>query len=624
MEYTAKDITVLKDLQAVRLRPSMYVGDTSVRGLHHLIQEAIDNSIDEAMTGYCNTIKLVLYKDGSVSIEDNGRGIPIDIHPEEKKPALELVMTVLHAGGKFDHKTYKVSGGLHGVGISVTNALSKWLEVKVKRDNKIYYQKYEKGKKLNELEVIGASQETGTIIRFLPDDEIFETINFDEEYLMKRLRELSFLNAGLKIIFKDERKNIEKEFKYDGGLISFVKFLNKNKEVLFTEPIFLKKDNKISIEVAMQYNNSYIETVHSFCNNINTIEGGTHLEGWRTALTRAINEYIKKNKLADMKLSGEDVREGLTTIISVKIPDPQFEGQTKTKLGNSELKGIVSSIVYENLSNYFEENPNVAKAICGKCISSARAREAARKARDLARRKSALDSGSLPGKLADCQERDPAKSEIFIVEGDSAGGSAIGGRDRKFQAILPLRGKVLNVEKARIDKVFRNNEISILITALGAGISHEFNFDKLRYHKIILMTDADVDGHHIATLLLTFFFRYMKEVIEKGCLYLALPPLYKVKKGKQEHYLYSDKELDELKKNMEGDIDLQRYKGLGEMNPEQLWETTMNPDNRKLIKMNIEDAAIADEIFSTLMGEEVEPRRQFIFKYAKEVKNLDI
>ncbi len=622
-DYKAKSITVLKDLEAIRKRPSMYVGDTGFRGLHHILQEVLDNSIDEAMAGFCNNIKVILHKDKSATVIDDGRGIPVDIHPEEKKPALELVLTVLHAGGKFDKRTYKVSGGLHGVGVSVTNALSRYLDAKIKRDNKIYYQRFEKGRKVSELKIIGEAKGTGTEIKFLPDNEIFEDIDFDYDYIAKRLRELAFLNAGLKIEFKDERSNKEEVFYYKGGIKEFVEFLNKNKNKLSDKVIYFSKENKLMLEVALQYNDSYQESVHSFVNNINTIEGGTHEEGFRTAVTRVVNDYIKKNKLTDIKLSGEDAREGLTCIISLKIPEPQFEGQTKTRLGNSDVKGIVSSIVYENLSNYFEENPSAAKTIINKCVSAAKAREAARKARELVRRKSVLESGSLPGKLADCQERDPSKTELFIVEGDSAGGSSISGRDRKFQAILPLRGKILNVEKARLDKIFRNNEIINLISALGCGIAEEFDISKLRYHKIIITSDSDVDGAHIACLLLTFFYRYMKPLVDNGYVYVAQPPLYGVKIGSKTIYLRDDKELENYIEK-DKDVKFQRFKGLGEMNPEQLWETTMDPEKRILKKIMIEDALMADQIFTILMGDEVEPRRDFISKYAKTVKNLDI
>jgi DNA gyrase subunit B len=620
--YDAKSITVLKDLEAVRSRPSMYIGDVSFRGLHHLLQEVLDNSIDECLAGFCKSIKVILHKDGSATVIDDGRGIPVDIHPQEKKPALELVLTVLHAGGKFDKRTYKISGGLHGVGVSVTNALSKYLEAKVRRDGKEYFQRFEKGKKVSELKVLGTTNERGTEIKFLPDSEIFPETNFDHDYISKRLRELAFLNAGLKIEFEDERDGKKETFQYNGGIKEFVEYLNKNKNKLFDKVIYFNKENKVTLEVAMQYNDSYQDSIFSFVNNISTL-GGTHEEGFRTALTRVVNDYIKKNKITDMRLEGEDLREGLTAIISLKIPDPQFEGQTKTRLGNSDVKGTVSSIVYENLTNFFEENPNVIKIIINKCISAAKAREAARKARELVRRKSVLESGSLPGKLADCQEKDPSKTELFIVEGDSAGGSSISARDRKFQAILPLRGKVLNVEKARLDKIYKNNEIINLISALGCGIAEEFDINKLRYHKIIILTDADVDGSHIACLLLTFFYRYMKPLVDSGYVYVGQPPLYGIKVGSKTIYLRDDKELEAYVEK-DNDVKFQRFKGLGEMNPDQLWETTMEPDKRILKKITIDDALMADQIFTILMGDEVEPRRDFISKYAKTVKNLDI
>ncbi len=624
VEYGADKIQVLKGLKAVRLRPAMYIGDTGVRGLHHLIYEAVDNGIDEVLGGHCDTIKVTLHKNKGVTISDNGRGIPVDLHPIEKKPAVEVVMTVLHAGGKFDKKTYKVAGGLHGVGISVVNALSEFLEVKVKRNNKIYGMKFERGEKITELEVLGDTGETGTEITFIPDNEIFEDTDFSFDILSKRLKELAYLNSGLKIILEDERDNNKKEFFYEGGISAFVKDINRNKNVLIKEPIcFSAEKDMIRVDIALQYNDGYQEAVHSFCNNINTVEGGTHLVGFLTALTRVLNDYIKKNNINGMKLSGGDAREGLVAVISTRVPNPQFEGQTKTKLGNSNVKGIVSSVVYSKLGSFFEENPNVAKQIIYKCINAAKAREAARKARELARRKSVFESGSLPGKLADCQERDPSKSEIFIVEGDSAGGSTKLGRDRKFQAILPLRGKILNVEKARIDKVFKNNEISTLISAIGTGVGDDFDISKARYHKIIIMTDSDVDGSHITTLLLTFFYRYMKPLIDAGYLYIALPPLYKVRMNKKDYYLKNDDELKQFVGG-EGKLNIQRYKGLGEMNPDQLAETTLNPENRILKQVTIDDGVVANEIFSILMGEEVEPRREFISKYAKEVKNLDI
>ncbi len=624
--YKAESITVLKDLQAVRLRPSMYVGDTNIRGLHHLVYEAIDNAVDEALTGNCNSIKVILHKDNSVTVEDNGRGIPVDIHPKENKSGVEVVLTMLHAGGKFDHKTYKVSGGLHGVGISVTNALSSWLEVTVKRDGKIHKQRYELSKPVTQLEIVGDvnENETGTIIRFLPDATIFQLIEFDFDILAKRLMELAFLNKNLNIEIIDERADKQKTFQYSGGIISFVEYLNKNKNTLHKPIYFSKEKDSTSVEIAMQYNDSYQETIYSFCNTINTVEHGTHYSGFSTALTRAINDYIKKKKLSEIKLSGDDAKEGLTAVISVRIANPQFEGQTKTKLGNSEVKGLVDSMVYQSLVNFFEENPSTAKTVINKCINAAKAREAARKARELTRRKNALNGSFLPGKLADCQERDPSKSELFIVEGDSAGGSCKSGRNRKYQAILPLKGKILNVEKARLEKIFKNNEIIILITAIGTGVGEEFDINKARYHKIILLCDADTDGNHINVLILTFLYRYMRPLIEAGYVYIAMPPLYKVTKDKQDYYVYNDGELKALLEKIGGDVPLQRYKGLGEMNPDQLWDTTLNPDNRYLKQVTIEDAVISDEIFSILMGDEVKPRRDFISKYAKEVKNLDI
>ena len=624
-KYGAESIKVLEGLKAVRVRPSMYVGSTDIRGLHHLVFEAVDNAIDEALVGFCDTIKITIYKDGSISISDNGRGIPVDIHPELKKSALEVVMTVLHAGGKFDKKSYKVSGGLHGVGISVVNALSEKLRVEVKRNGKVYSQDYERGVPTTELNINEDSDETGTLVRFKPDAEIFEEVVFRYDILANRLRELAFLNKGLKIDISDEREDKSEIFQYEGGLKDFVSHLNRGKSV-FHEPIFISKEkSKIIAEICLQYNTDFKENVASFVNNINTHEGGTHLVGFRTALTRVVNDYIKKKKISDTRLSGEDTREGLVGVISIKIPEPQFEGQTKTKLGNSEVKGLVDHLLSEELGSFFEENPKVAKQIINKAVMAAKAREAARKARDLTRRKTALESGSLPGKLADCSERDPNKCELFIVEGDSAGGSCRQGRDRNIQAILPLRGKVLNVEKARLDKIFKNNEITTLISAIGTGIADEFNLDKLRYHKIIITVDADVDGAHICTLLLTFFYRHMKSLIDNGNLYVAMPPLYKITKSKKVYYVYNDLKLKQLLDKIGKDgIIMQRYKGLGEMNPEQLWQTTMNPEHRMLKKINVEDAVIADELFSILMGEEVEPRRKFIQDHAKEVKNLDV
>lgn len=782
--YDATAIQVLGGIEAVRKRPAMYIGDTSVGGLHHLVFEVVDNSIDEAMAGYCNEIYVIVHSDNSVTVDDNGRGIPVDIHKTEKRPAVEVVMTVLHAGGKFDKKVYKVSGGLHGVGVSVVNALSEYLEVEVRRDGKIYYQRYERGKPVTELKVIGKTEKTGTKITFKPDEEIFETTLFDENILIARLKELAFLNAGVKIIFEDERKNIREEFKYDGGIISFVEYLNKNKRVLHSKPFYVKKtEEDVEVEACFQYNDGYSETVISFANNVNTREGGTHLTGFRSGLTRAINEYGKNNNfLSNMSLTGEDIKEGLTGIIAVKLPEPQFEGQTKAKLGNSKVRFIVEGIVYSSVLSFLEENPEPAREILNKCIATAKAREAARKARELTRKK-LLELGALPGKLADCSIKEPEKRELFIVEGDSAGGSAKQGRDRTFQAILPLRGKIINTEKATLEKVLNNEEIKTMISAIGGGVGDDFDISKVRYHKIIIMTDADVDGAHIKTLLLTFFYRQMTDLIKHGYVYIAQPPLYRVKKGKKEFYVETENEMDKIliqfaeehlkfyisydsktieyngkiltfaelskklveiikllemrtidiyklidfynknkylplyylkykdeeiflkddeelgdflnkkgeefdlfskgkdknyriveiyeskellkifkkleelkikperifdkiflikdekgkeekvslceiyekiKEKEKGTLMIQRYKGLGEMNPEQLWETTMNPKTRRLKKVTIEDAIKAEEIFTILMGEMVEPRREFIEKYAKEVKNLDI
>ncbi len=624
-DYGAKDIQVLTGLSAVRKRPSMYVGDTSLRGLHHLVLEAVDNSIDEALAGFCDKIIVIIHKDNSVTVIDNGRGIPVGIHPKYNKPAVEIVMTKLHAGGKFDKKTYKVSGGLHGVGISVTNALSKELIVEVRRDGKIYQQKYARGNPVTELKIIGECSDRGTKITFLPDDGIFSETEFHFDTLSSRLRELAFLNKGMHVILFDERTGKKQEFHYDGGIISFVEFLNKNKNPLHKAIYFEKEKNMVKVEVAMQYNVGYQENIFTFANNINTQEGGSHLVGFKTALTRTMNNYAEKLKVNDAKLSSDDVREGLSAVISIQLNEPQFEGQTKTKLGNSEVKGIVESLVNENLGIFLEENPPVAKLIVEKCVNSAKAREAATKARELTRRKGALNHHSLPGKLADCSERDPAKCEIYIVEGDSAGGSAKQGRNRNFQAILPLRGKIINVEKARLNKIFQNEEIITMVTALGTGISEEFDINRLRYHKVIIMTDADVDGAHIRTLLLTFFYRYMNPLITAGNIYIAQPPLYKVTKNKKVHYLYSDEKLEQLFEEIGRDnTSVQRYKGLGEMNPQQLWETTMNPEHRTLLQVSLEDAVEADKIFTILMGDQVEPRRDFIQQHAKEVANLDV
>ncbi|MBT4351195.1 DNA topoisomerase (ATP-hydrolyzing) subunit B [archaeon] len=625
-EYSAKNITVLGGIEAVRKRPGMYIGSTDIRGLHHLVYEIVDNSIDEAMMGHCSEIIVIIHKDGSVSVSDDGRGIPVDNHPKYNKPVLEIIMTKLHAGGKFDKDSYKVSGGLHGVGISVVNALSKWVEIEVKKNGKEYVQKYERGFPVTELETVGPTDEKGTNVRFFPDDEIFDTITFQFEILSSRLRELAFLNKGINISLKDERTDKEKNFMYEGGIISFIEHLNAKKHPLH-EPIFFEKEkNGTIVEIAMQYTDAYNEMLFSFVNNINTIEGGSHVSGFKTALTRSINNYSEKNNLnKDSKLSSDDVREGLTVVISLKVPEPQFEGQTKTKLGNSDVKGIVDSVVSEKLGMFFEENPSVAKEIITKCVGASKAREAARKARELVRRKSILEGSTLPGKLADCSDKNPENCEIYIVEGDSAGGSAKQGRDRGFQAILPLRGKIINVEKARMHKVLQNNEIIAMITALGTSIDDEFDISKLRYHKVIIMTDSDVDGAHIGTLLLTFFYRHLKELVEKGHIYLAQPPLYLLKKGKKEIYAQNEDIRTKITEEWGKDgLHVQRYKGLGEMNPIQLWDTTMDPATRFLKRVTIEDAVEADETFVTLMGSEVPPRKKFIQDHAKEVINLDI
>jgi len=624
-QYNANQIKVLEGLQAVRKRPAMYIGDTGIKGLHHLVYEVVDNSIDEAMAGYCTKIKVTINSDNTITVEDNGRGIPTDFHETQKKSALEVVMTILHAGGKFDKDSYKVSGGLHGVGISVVNALSEYLEVEVNRDGKVYQQSYERGKPLTEVQLIGDTTETGTKTKFKPDPQIFPETTFKYEILATRLRELSFLNSKLEIELIDQRTNKQERFYTEKGIINFVEYLNKNSEKLHEEVIYLNKSkDDVQLEIALQYNSGYLEKLFSFVNNINTIEGGTHVTGFKTALTRVVNDYLKKKKLSDIPLSGDDLREGLTCVISIKVQEPQFEGQTKTKLGNSDIKGIASNITFEELTTYFEENPRVARSIVDKCILAAKAREAARKARDLTRRKTALESGNLPGKLADCQERNPEKAELFIVEGDSAGGTARQGRSREFQAILPLKGKILNVEKASLDKIFNNAEITTIISAIGSGVGEEFEPSKARYHKIIIMTDADVDGSHITTLLLTFFYRYMKPLIDAGYLYIAMPPLYGLKSGKQITYCYDDEELKQLLETRTEKSAIQRYKGLGEMNADQLRETTMDPEKRFLKKVTIEDVVYADEIFSTLMGEKVEPRKEFIQAHAKEVANLDI
>ncbi|WP_454052257.1 DNA topoisomerase (ATP-hydrolyzing) subunit B [Clostridium sp. Marseille-Q7071] len=629
--YDENQIQVLEGLEAVRKRPGMYIGSTSARGLHHLVYEIVDNSIDEATVGACSNINVTIHNDNSITVIDDGRGMPVGLHPKLKIPTVEVIMTVLHAGGKFGGGGYKASGGLHGVGASVVNALSEICEVEVKRDGHIWRQSFSRGKVVTPLEKIGDTEEHGTKTYFKPDEEIFDEVDFDYETLSQRLRELAFLNKGIRITLNDEREDKSHEFHYEGGIKSFVEYLNRNKGKVHNEPIYVEgnKDECI-VEIALQYNDTYNENLFSFANNIDTIEGGTHLVGFKAALTRVLNDYAKRFgflKENDKNLGGEDVREGLTAVISVKVIDPQFEGQTKTKLGNSEIRGVVEAIVSEAISNFLEENPAVGKSIIDKGLNAARAREAAKKARELTRRKTALESTSLPGKLADCSSKDPAECEIYIVEGDSAGGSAKQGRDRGFQAILPLRGKIINIEKQRLDRVLNSQEIRNMVTAFGAGIAKDFDVSKLRYHKIIIMTDADVDGAHIRTLLLTFFYRYMRELVEQGHVYIAQPPLYKVKKGKNEYYTYSDKELEEVLNQVGGkdsNTDIQRYKGLGEMNPEQLWDTTMNPEKRTLLKVTVEDAMAADEIFTILMGDKVEPRREFIQENAKKVSNLDI
>ena len=630
-EYGASQIQVLEGLEAVRKRPGMYIGSTGPRGLHHLVYEIVDNSIDEALQGYCDRIYVSLNEDGSVTVKDDGRGIPVETHPKTGKSTLETVLTVLHAGGKFGGGGYKVSGGLHGVGISVVNALSKWLVADVYRDGKIYRQSYEKGMTTSSLEVVGESHHTGTIISFMPDETIFDEIEFKYETLEHRLRELAFLNKGVRIVFEDKRKDSErkKEFHYNGGLVEFVKYLNKTKTPIHEDIVHIdKKIGDSIVEIAMQYTDGYTENIYSFANNIDTHEGGTHLAGFKAALTKTVNEYAKRNKLIkenEGNLTGEDIREGLTAVISVKLPEPQFEGQTKTKLGNTYMRGNVDSVTVEELGAFLEENPATARTIVDKGLRAQRAREAAKRARELTRRKSVLESTSLPGKLADCAEKDPAKSEIFLVEGDSAGGSAKQGRDRHTQAILPLRGKILNVEKSRLDKILSSDEIKNMITAYGCGVGNDFDLEKARYHKIIIMTDADVDGAHIRTLLLTFFFRYMRPLIENGYVYAAQPPLYKVKKQKKEYYVYSDRELEALLEEIgRTGVELQRYKGLGEMNAEQLWDTTMNPETRTLLQVTIEDAVMADQVFSMLMGDKVGPRKEFIEENATYVTNLDI
>ena len=648
-QYSAESIKVLEGLEAVRKRPAMYIGDVGKRGLHHLIYEVVDNSIDEALAGYCTKVVVVFNADGSVTVEDNGRGIPVGIHKEEKKPAVEVVMTVLHAGGKFDKGSYKVSGGLHGVGVSVVNALSEWLWVEVKREGKTHRQDYKIGEPQNKLKVTGKAKQTGTKVCFYPDKKIFKTIDFQYDIIAERLRELAYLNSGLEIVLSDERtEDGEKDsFKFKGGLSDFVKYLDEHNNPLHNKVITVSNEiGEVPVDVALRYGNTYNDNILTFVNNINTIEGGTHLSGFRSALTRAMNNHASKNNLIKTKknekisLTGEDFREGLTAIISVKVAEPQFEGQTKTKLGNGDVKGFVDKVVYEGILDFLEQNPSIGRKVIEKALLAARSRSAARKARELIRRKSALGGSSLPGKLADCSNRDPAFSELYLVEGDSAGGSAKQGRDRRTQAILPLRGKVINAEKARIDKLLSNNEVQSMITALGAGFggseddsgeksSGDFDPEKLRYHKIIIMTDADVDGSHIRTLLLTFFYRKMKEIIDGGYLFLALPPLYRVSQGKKEAYAYDDNERDRLIERMTKDnkntkVSMQRYKGLGEMNPSQLWETTMDPETRTLLQVSVESATEAAETFQNLMGSDVEARRNFIEKNAKFVVNLDV
>jgi DNA gyrase subunit B len=633
-EYTAGQIQVLKGLEAVRKRPGMYIGSTSARGLHHLVYEVVDNAIDEAMAGHCTRVTVTIHEDESVTVEDDGRGIPVDIHPTEKVPGVELAMTTLHAGGKFDKNTYKVSGGLHGVGVSVVNALSEFLEVEISRDGKLYHQRYERGVKTKELEERGKAKGRGTTVHFKPDPEVFTELEYSFEILSNRLRELAFLNKGLEIVLTDERNggHVE-EYRFEGGIAEYVEFLRGTRAPLHDAVCYFETSRpEAEIELALQYDQGFSENTHTFVNNINTHEGGMHLTGLKAALTRTINDYARRNNIFKKgeSLSGDDVREGLTCVLSVRVMEPQFEGQTKTKLGNSEVRGAVEAAVNEHLSNFLEENPKAGKAVVEKSLQAARAREAARKARDLARKKSALEGGVLPGKLADCSISDPSLCELYLVEGDSAGGSAKQGRDRGYQAILPLKGKILNVERARIDKILSNDEIGAMITAIGAGIRDEFDLKSARYHKIVIMTDADVDGAHIRTLLLTFFFRQMRELIEAGYVYIAQPPLYRVHKGKQDFYAYSDPERDEYVKRLggkDGDakgVRIQRYKGLGEMNPEQLWKTTMDPESRTILQVQIEDAAIASNLFDRLMGDDVEPRRAFIEKNAKYVKNLDV
>ncbi|MGM0369449.1 MAG: DNA topoisomerase (ATP-hydrolyzing) subunit B [Bacillota bacterium] len=631
INYDAEQIQVLEGLEAVRKRPGMYIGSVGEKGLHHLVYEVVDNSIDEALAGFCNQIKVIMHDDDTITVIDNGRGIPVSTHKKMDRPAVEVVMTVLHAGGKFDGKGYKVSGGLHGVGVSVVNALSEWLKVEVKRNNKIYYQKYNRGIPEEDLQVIGETEESGTKITFKPDPEIFEQLKFEYSTLTNRLKELAYLNRGINIKIEDERTDEEKtdQFEYEGGIVSFVEEINTPNTPLFEEIIFFEDEiDDIKVEIAIQYNSEFIEKIFTFANNINTHEGGKHLSGFKSALTRTVNDYARKSNLLkekDNNLAGDDIREGIVAIVNLKLPDPQFEGQTKTKLANSKVRGIVDSFLSQNLSNFLSENPDIGEEIVNKAMAAAEARKAAKKAKELTQRKSALSRTALPGKLADCSSRDPEKSEIYIVEGDSAGGSAKQGRNREFQAILPLKGKILNVEKARLNRILGNKEIKSLITALGTGIADEFDIESARYHKIIIMTDADVDGAHIRTLLLTFFYRYMRPLLEEGNIYIAQPPLYKVDHYSDEYYVYNDRKLTKLLDELgERGVTLQRYKGLGEMNPDQLWKTTMDPEHRTLLQVQINDAIVANETFTTLMGDKVAPRREFIQNHADEVQNLDI
>ncbi|MFO8133471.1 MAG: DNA topoisomerase (ATP-hydrolyzing) subunit B [Thermoplasmatota archaeon] len=624
-DYETDQIKVLEGLEGVRIRPAMYIGSTDERGVHHLVEEVIDNSVDEALSGYCDRIDVSINQDGSVTVADNGRGIPVSMHEDYDQPGVEVVMTRLHAGGKFDKSAYTMSGGLHGVGVSVVNGLSEWLEVEVRRKNRRYYQRYERGIPAGPLEERGSAEGTGTTVTFKPDPDIFSIVDIDGDHLRDRLQEIAFLNKGLHITFQDERSGEAREFEYEGGIAEFVQYINRNKQPLHEEPIYFEEERDgVVVEVAIQYTAGYTENIFSFVNNINTHEGGTHLSGFKAALTRTINAYAEHNgifKKDDVRLSGEDVRESITAILSCKVPDPQFEGQTKTRLGNSEIKGLVEGIINERLSTILEENPNVAKTVIDKALEAQRARQAARKARELTRKKSYLESSALPGKLADCSSAEPSQCELFLVEGDSAGGSAKQGREREFQAILPLKGKILNVEKARFDRMLENDEIKAMISTIGTGVGDEFDIEKANYHKIVIMTDADVDGAHIRTLLLTFFFRYMQDLIDKGYVYIAQPPLYRIKKGRSVQYAYSEKEKREL---AAPNASIQRYKGLGEMNPDQLWKTTMNPEQRILKRVTVEDAVRADELFTILMGDQVAPRRQFIQEHAQEVDNLDI